>query len=207
MSRIWRNDVAHIISSCDKVMSHIWMSHVTHMNESCHTYEWVMSHIWMSHVTHMNELQRCFRSTVDVFLLSFFELFRGAARWPCRWMGHVGHMNESCHTYEWVMSHIWMSHVTHMNELRRRLRSIVKAFFPFSELCRRAAYWVCKWMGHVAHVTNHVTQMNESCHTDEWVMSHKWMSHVTYVKESCHTYEWVISHIWMRHIIMATRLA
>ena len=21
----------------------------------------------------------------------------------------------SCHTYEWVMSHIWMSHVTHMN--------------------------------------------------------------------------------------------
>ena len=29
---------------------------------------------------------------------------------------HVTHMNESCHTYEWVMSHIWMSHVTHMKE-------------------------------------------------------------------------------------------
>jgi len=25
-------------------------------------------------------------------------------------------MKESCHTYEWVMSHIWMSHVTHMDE-------------------------------------------------------------------------------------------
>ena len=25
-------------------------------------------------------------------------------------------MNESCHTYEWVMSHMWMSHVTLMNE-------------------------------------------------------------------------------------------
>ena len=25
-------------------------------------------------------------------------------------------MNESCHTYEWVMSHIWMSHVTHTNK-------------------------------------------------------------------------------------------
>ena len=25
-------------------------------------------------------------------------------------------MNESCHTYEWVMSHIWISHFTHMNE-------------------------------------------------------------------------------------------
>ena len=22
----------------------------------------------------------------------------------------------SCHTYEWIMSHIWMNHVTHMNE-------------------------------------------------------------------------------------------
>ena len=25
-------------------------------------------------------------------------------------MSHVTHMNESCHTYEWVMSHIWMIH-------------------------------------------------------------------------------------------------
>jgi len=25
-------------------------------------------------------------------------------------------MNESCHTYEWVMSHWWMNHVTLMNE-------------------------------------------------------------------------------------------
>jgi len=28
----------------------------------------------------------------------------------------VTHMNASCHTYEWVVSHMWMSHVTHMNE-------------------------------------------------------------------------------------------
>ena len=32
------------------------------------------------------------------------------------WMSQVTHMNESCHTYEWVMLHIWMSHVTHMNK-------------------------------------------------------------------------------------------
>jgi len=31
-------------------------------------------------------------------------------------MSHVTYMNESCHIYEWVMSHIWMSHVTYMNE-------------------------------------------------------------------------------------------
>ena len=50
---------------------------------------------------------------------------------------------------------------------------------------------------------SHVTHMNESCHTYEWVMSHIWMSHVTHMKESCHTYEWAMSHIWMSH---ATRM-
>jgi len=32
------------------------------------------------------------------------------------WMSHVTHMNESCHTYEWVMSHIWMMHVTYIEK-------------------------------------------------------------------------------------------
>jgi len=39
----------------------------------------------------------------------------------------------------------------------------------------------------------------ESCHTNEWVMSHIWMRHVTHMNESCRTYEWVVSHIWMSH--------
>ena len=29
---------------------------------------------------------------------------------------HVPHVNESCHTSEWVTSHIWIIHVTHINE-------------------------------------------------------------------------------------------
>ena len=45
----------------------------------------------------------------------------------------------------------------------------------------------------MAHIwISHVTHMDESCHTYEWVMSHIWMSHVTQVDESSHTYEWVI---------------
>jgi len=60
---------------------------------------------------------------------------------------------------------------------------------------------------------SHVTHLNESCHTSEWVMSliwrshvthpwvmsHFWMSHVTHLKESCHASERVISPIEMRH--------
>ena len=48
------------------------------------------------------------------------------------------------------------------------------------------------WMGHVS-------RMNESRHTCEWVMLHIRTSHVTYVNEACHTYEWVtsyMSHMW-----------
>ena len=51
-------------------------------------------------------------------------------------------------------------------------------------------------MSHMSHVTH----MNESCHTYEWVTSRIWMGHVTSMSGSCHTYEWVMSHIWMGHV-------
>ena len=28
----------------------------------------------------------------------------------------IWYINQSCHTYEWIMSHIWMSHVPHVND-------------------------------------------------------------------------------------------
>ena len=47
---------------------------------------------------------------------------------------------------------------------------------------------------------SHVTHMNESCHTYEWVVSHIfWMSHVTHMNESCHTYEWVMGYTGGHH--------
>jgi len=46
----------------------------------------------------------------------------------------------------------------------------------------------------------HVTHMNESCHTHEWVTSHMWMRHVTLMNEARHTHEWGMSHTWMRHV-------
>jgi len=104
------------------------------------------------------------------------------------WMSHVTHMNESCHTYEWVMSHLWMSHVKLMKE----------SWYPYE--------WVLShvWMSHVTHMNESchtyewvMIHMNGSCHTYEWVTSHIWMTHVTYMNESCHTYERVTIHIWM----------
>jgi len=54
-------------------------------------------------------------------------------------------INESCHTYEWVMSHIWRRHIY------------------------RATHW------HVARLCvpmSHVIHMNESCPIYEWVVSY-----------------------------------
>jgi len=67
---------------------------------------------------------------------------------------------ESCHAYEWVMSHMWMSHVPHVNES-----------------CHKHE-WV---MSHMWR--SHVQYMNEWCHIYERLMSHIWrrqcvMSHI-----------------------------
>jgi len=52
----------------------------------------------------------------------------------------------------------------------------------------------------MSHRMSHVTYVNESRHTCEWVTAHMWMSHVTYVNESRHICEWVTSHMWMSHV-------
>jgi len=42
--------------------------------------------------------------------------------------------------------------------------------------------------------------MDESCHTYEWVMSHIWMSHVTHMKKSCRTPEFVCRNLALRNV-------
>ena len=62
--------------------------------------------------------------------------------------------------------------------------------------------WVMShtWMVHVTHKWCHITRMDESCHTYDSFMLHIWMSYVTYMNESCHTCEWVTSHARMSHV-------
>jgi len=121
-------------------------------------------------------------------------------------------MNETCHAYEWVMSHIWISHVTHISSSHGPFRCFVCVYA-----------WVTShiWMSHVAHMNSschtfpHPTNpfiassvyMNESRHTYEWVMLHIWISHVANISSShesfhCFVYvcEWVMSRIWMSHV-------
>jgi len=71
--------------------------------------------------------------------------------------------------------------------------------------CMNESCHTCEWV--TSHVgTSHCTQIpkkasarkRESCHVREWVMSHMWLSHVKRKNESCHTDKGVMSQIWMR---------
>jgi len=125
-------------------------------------------------------------------------------------------MNESCHTFEWVvshiggigecargsrisfrwvMSHICMSYVMHMNEPCHTCEWIMSHIWirQYNTLKALHILLAALWISHIAH-------MNESHHAYECVMSHIWMSHVAHLNASCHACEWVMSHTWMRHV-------
>jgi len=114
---------------------HVWVStHTTQpenmlrrvCNESSRvlmsnvTYEWVMLHmnewgyIWISHTTwewvmsHMDESYHMNES----FALA--NLLRGSTIGDVAYERATLHMNESCHKYDWVMSHVEMSYATHI---------------------------------------------------------------------------------------------
>ena len=113
----------------------------------------------------------------------------------CGLQGLVGlHMNESCLTHAWVMSQVCMSHDYVTDEwVTKKLCVCHRWVWVMSVCVISRALHVIVWMSHVSH-------MNESCLTYEWVMSHIWMSHVSHMNESCLTYWWVMSHMWMSHV-------
>jgi len=46
-------------------------------------------------------------------------------------------------------------------------------------------------------VKEHISATHISAAFVDAAVSHIWTSHVTHINESCHTYEWVLSRIWM----------
>jgi len=147
-SYVWHDSficVPWLIHMCAMTHSHVWMPHATyeclmpHMNESCHTYKWVMSQIWMNHVTHEYVMSYIYASFVYITCVCVFLHIQSPLR-ECRWMrsgaawlpyycaplvcasftimSHVTHINESCHTYQWVMSHVNMSCLISTRHLR-----------------------------------------------------------------------------------------
>jgi len=120
------------------------------------------------------------------------------------WRSRFTNMNESCRTYEWVMSHIWMSRVAHMNE---SCHTWMRRVTHMNESCPTSTLPV------------NVDSSTESWYTYEWGLhatrQHSWrhramspvyLPNLTFTgsvdssTESCYTYEWGMPHLWTSHV-------
>jgi len=124
-------------------------------------------------------------------------------------MCHVSYMNESCHSHEWVTSHIWIVH----GNCKSAEKCAVRAVPTCVRVCSSHVIHFLVWHNSFIDFrkprqnwglfSNDVCSWHESCHTYECVTSWVWISHVTYVCHGTHvneSYEWVTSHIWMSDI-------
>ena len=112
---------------------------------------------------------------------------------------HVTHRNESCHTYEWVMSHMEMSHVTHMNELCHTYEYMRCSSHMNEPLTSDISFISVTWLIHMwwSHLwMSHLNQMEQS--TRQHIVGHMNDSPHAY-RASCYTHE-SVRHVWMSHV-------
>ena len=162
--------VCDMTHSCVWSESFIYVTWRIHMCDMTHSHGQVMSHIWMCHrCRNADKPDTVFKGSSAKEKHSFvrelrnigsfescdcwFQMCHGGrnAEKPVHtrhiWMSRVSIcMNESCHTYEWVMSHIWMSHATHTDRWRHTYECVMGAGMPENQ-CTHDAYWsrkLCK---------------------------------------------------------------
>ena len=134
------------------------MSHVTH----------VMSHVThdMSHVIHVT----CSRHD-----------WHGSLTWliTCYMCSSciLHTFDGSCHTYEWVMSHIWMSHVTHlMSRVTHVMSHVIR-----NEHITCVTWLIAYYMSLLSCITIHCIDVDECCSPI--------LSHIGWESRSCHTFD------------------
>jgi len=109
----WLLHMTHSYVWHDSFMCVTWLIHTCDMTP--YTYDMTHSCVWHDSFTCVTWLIRmCDMTHSYVWHDSFICLWLWY--WPTFQWGHE-HMNETCHTYEWIMSHMWRSHVTYMNDL------------------------------------------------------------------------------------------
>jgi len=152
----------------------------TLVNVFCNTYEWVMWHLCMHHVAHMHESCRTYARVVHVSDDARVWFVRRCNALQHHLIPRMNKSRQTCHTYEWVISHTKTSHVAHLN--------------VFS-MCVLVAEFVRQGNA-LQH--RHVTRMNEPrqvWHTYSWVMWQLCMSHVAHMNESS---MWVMAREFVR---------
>jgi len=99
---------------------------------------------------------------------------------------HIWSIQHNCDMCDMTHSYVWHDSFKSATWLIRR------SYVSYHTYERDM---ICIRMMRHTLLMRHVTHVNESCHTYEWVMSHLWISHITHINESCHTYKWCMSLI------------
>ena len=130
----------------------------------------------------------------------------------CEWvMSHirtryVTRTHESCHTHEWIMSHPWMSHVTHTNESCHThdwvtwYHVITNTSHLSRTLLRYAEIYNASWYGKFA-TPKAYSYINGFHYTYAWVVSHMWATQRFRTRATA-TCLWHRKYtcIWMSHV-------
>jgi len=114
-------DMTHSYVWRDSVMCATWLIHMCDVTHSCvyhHSFRRLTWHIHVCTTTPSNAFT-CVAWQRHVLYIARVNESCHTYEWVTShiWMSHVAHMTESCHTYKWVMSHIWTSHVTQLPPL------------------------------------------------------------------------------------------
>jgi len=131
-------------------------------------------------------------------------------------------MNESCHTYEWVMSHIRMRLDTHMNASRHANELVVfrvwtsyhthgrvmshviqKEPYKRDDILQKRPFFLRSLLVVSSQYDAfiRVTWLIHKCDMTPWTSYHthgRVMSHIT--RDSRSHVQGVMSHLWMRHV-------
>ena len=209
MSHMWMSHITHMTESChtyEWVTSHIWMSHVTHMNCHIMTEERIFEKLHLIRVCWQRQLQTwgwAWRRESSRILKN-----RNTTLTSGRWIQIDGLRGpkmlarpcwdtyESSHVY--IVTLPWLIHVLDWTQSCMRHDSFIKVTWLIYICDVFNGRWIrmdglraSKMLAVGTHVCmSHVTYMNESCSTHEWVKSYIWMSHVTHMNESYYAFEW-----------------
>jgi hypothetical protein len=117
--------------------------------------EWVMSHTWMSHVSYVNESCLIFE-----WAMSFLSKYPRNSKYR---MSHVSYVGESCLIFEWVMSILFKYPRYSKHPIDRKHLFEHRAVLLKNACLDSLRNTYILRMSHVSHV-------NESCRTCEWVV-------------------------------------
>ena len=97
----------------------------------------------------------------------------------------MSHMDESCHTYEWVMSHIWMSHVTYTQKnLHTYIYVCSSQISPKST--RQRVLYIRNWALHIRIEPSYICICTLTANEPSIHHTHKTLIHkrVLYIQDS-----------------------